>query len=432
MDDMTDNAEMFRIADEVLPGAGLGGYALSDEIRFVYSHGRGARFWDVDGHEYIDYTGGAGALILGHSHPAVVHAVQEQSAKGMHMFGVLNDAAVRLAERLVQDIPCAEKIAFATTGSEATAYAMRLARAFTGRDKIMKFEGAYHGNHDYALVSTFPRSLGNYPQGQSDTAGQPSSVRDTILISPYNNLEVATQLAEEQAGDLAAIIVEPVQRIIKGDPEFLRGLRDLCDRLDIVLIFDEVVTGFRLAYGGAQASLGITPDLASFGKVIGGSGPLSVVAGKKEIINLADPAKKGQDDYAYFNGTLHGNPVAAAATLATLDELAKPGTYEDLNSKTDHFCKQAQAILDHHQIPAIAANVGSLWQFLFLPSPPRNQADMASGNQAAMRRLDTEMMKRGQYMLPGVRRFMSCVHGDSELEETLAALDESCAVLGQL
>lgn len=416
----------FEIAEACLPGAGLGGYALADDIRFVFSHGAGPRFWDTDGKEYIDYTSGAGALILGHAHLAVVKAAQDQTARGMHMFGVLNDVAIRLAGRLVADIPCAEKIAYATTGSEATAYAMRLARAFTGRDKVMKFEGAYHGNHDYALVSTFPKAIGNYPDGQADTGGHPAATRSTMMVAPYNDLETATRLAEAHAGELAAIIVEPVQRIIRGEPEFLAGLRQLCDRLGIVLIFDEVVTGFRIAYGGAQAALGITPDLASFGKVIGGSGALSVVAGKAEIIDLADPAKKGQPDYAYLNGTLHGNPVAAAATLATLDELAMPGTYDRLDAATIDFCAEAQTILNRHNVPAIAANVGSLWQFLFMAHPPRSQADVMAGDASAMRRLDTEMIRRGQYMLPGVRRFMSCVHTEAEISETLAALDAAC------
>ena len=421
--------ELHATAKRCLPGGGLGGYALADDISLVFSHGAGPRFWDTDGREYIDYAGGAGALILGHSHPKIVAAAAKQTERGMHMFGVLNDVAIRLADRLVADIPCAEKIAFATTGSEATAYAMRLARAYTGREKIMKFEGAYHGNHDWALVSTFPKSIGNYPMGQADTAGQPQAVRDCMLLAPYNDLEVATQIAEANANDLAAIIVEPVQRIIKGEPEFLEGLRALCDRLGAVLIFDEVVTGFRVAYGGAHAALGITPDLASFGKVIGGSGPLSVVAGKTAIIDLADPAKKGAPDYAYFNGTLHGNPVAAAATLAALDELAKPGTYEALNAATDAFCAEAQQILDRHNLPAIAANVGSLWQFLFLTEPPRNQADMARADVAGMKKLDSHMMMRGQYMLPGVRRFVSTVHGDEEFKNTLDALDEACRAI---
>ncbi len=220
-----------------------------------------------------------------------------------------------------------------------------------------------------------------------------------------------------------------MQWIIRGQPEFLEGLRRLCDQLGCLLIFDEVVTGFRLAYGGAQAALGIRPDLATFGKVIGGSGPLSVVAGRAEIIDLANPTRKSDANYAYFNGTLHGNPIAAATTLAALDELAQPGVYKRLNATSESFCSDAQKILDRHSVPAIAAQVGSLWQFLFMAQPPRNQADMAAADTEAMRRLDTEMMKRGQYMLPGVRRFISCVHTDVELEETLQALDESCRTL---
>ena len=426
MDSRSEDNELFETAEDILPAAGVGASAPAKENRFIFSHGKGARFWDVQGREYIDYTSGAGALILGHSHPAVVAAMQEQAARGIHMFGVPSDIAVRLAERLVRDIPCAEKIAYATTGSEATAYAMRLARAFTGREKVLKFEGAYHGNHDYALVSTFPAASGNYPQGQADTAGQPAAVRESILIAPYNDLDMATRIAEEHANDLAAIIVEPVQRIIQGEPDFLQGLRKLCSRLGAVLIFDEVVTGFRLAYGGAQASLGVTPDLAAFGKIIGAGGPLTAVAGRAEILDLLN---KGSDNYTYYNGTLHGNPVAAAMTLAMLEELSRPGVYERLNAATDNFCKEANRILQRHGIKAIAANVDSLWQFLFMERAPRDYREIAAGDGAAMKKLDGEMLRRGQYMLPGTRRFVSCVHGDGEFNETLQALDESCRLL---
>ncbi len=421
-----ESARLFAIAEARLPGAGLGGYALAKDLRFVFARGEGAKFWDADGREYIDYAAGAGALILGHCHPAVVAAAQKQIARGLHFFGALNDIALALAGRLARDIPCAEKIAFATTGSEATAYCMRLARAFTGREKVMKFEGAYHGNHDYALVSAFPPSPGGYPQGAADTGGQPAAVRDAMLIAPYNDLPAAEKIAEDNAENLAAIIVEPVQRIIRGGDDFLFGLRKLCDRLGAVLIFDEVVTGFRIAYGGAQAALGITPDLASFGKVVGGGGPLAIVAGKAEIINLADPARRGKENYAYFNGTLHGNPVAAAATLATLDELQKPGFYESLNAAAGSFCREAEKIFARHNVPAIAANEGSLWQFLLMPKPPRSFADIAASDMPAARRLDSEMLRRGNYILPGVRRFVSAVHGEAELQKTLRDLDEIC------
>jgi glutamate-1-semialdehyde 2,1-aminomutase len=432
MEAMTNpgNAELFDLAEGVLPGAGLGGYALPEDIRFVFAEGSGARLRDVEGREYIDYVGGAGALILGHSHPDVVAAAQSQTAQGMHMFGTLNEVAIRLAERLVRDIPCAEKIVYATTGSEATAYAMRLARAFTGRDLILKFEGAYHGNHDYALTSTFPKALGDNPHGQDDTAGRPAGTRSTMLVAPYNDAQAVERIVEAHHGELAAIIVEPVQRIIPAQAEFLAALRRMCDQSGVLLIFDEVVTGFRLAYGGAQVHYGVTPDLASFGKVIGAGGPLSCVAGRADVLDMCDPRRKGEPGYVYFNGTLHGNPVAAAATLAMLDVLAQPGTYDRLNAYADGACSECQKVLDRHGLRAVAENTGSLWQILFTARRPESQADIMAADATAMRRLDSECMKRGIYGLPGVRRFFSTAHGESELQDTLRILDAACREIG--
>jgi glutamate-1-semialdehyde 2,1-aminomutase len=401
--------ELFEIADRVLPGSGLGSYSLADDIRLIYSLGKGSRMWDVDGNEYIDYVGGAGALILGHSHPAVVKAAQAQFERGAHMFGSLNEVAVHLAERLVNDIPCAEKIAYATTGSEATGYAMRLARAFTGRNKILKFEGAYHGNHDYAIVSTFPKETGAYPQGAPDSSGQPEATVSTMLVCPYNDLDTLRKIVAQHHADIAAIFAEPVQRIIPAEPGFLHGIRQICDEFDILFVLDEVVTGFRLGYGGAQQWYDVKPDLSTHGKVVGGGGPLSCIAGRADVIGLSDPKLKGQQGYTYFNGTLHGNPVAAAATMAMLDELGKPGVYERMNGFADDLCRETQKILDQHQIPAIAEHTGSLWQILFMDKTPRNLADIMASDQASMRRLDTLLMKQGQYVLPGVRRFVSAV-----------------------
>ncbi len=422
----TISEELFAIAESTMPGAGLGSYSLADDIRLIYSHGSGSRMWDVDGREFIDYVGGAGALILGHSHPAVVKATCEQVERGAHMFGSLNEVAIQLAERLVTEIPCAEKIAYATTGSEATAYAMRLARAHTGRDKVLKFEGAYHGNHDYAIVSTFPRETGHYPQGVADSYGQPEATVDTMLVCPYNDLETLRRIVSEQGPNIAAIIAEGVQRIIPAKPEFLHGIRKLCDEHDILFILDEVVTGFRLGYGGAQEWYDVKPDLASYGKVVGAGGPMSCVAGRADLIDLADPRRKGQQGFTYFNGTLHGNPVAAAATMAMLDELAVPGTYDHLNGYADEMCRESQKVLDRYDVPAIACNTGSLWQILFMAEVPVNQADMIAGDQAAMRRLDTELMKQGQYVLPGVRRFVSTVHNEQDMEDSMRALDAAC------
>ena len=421
-----NSTRLFEIAEQYLPGAGLGSYSLPEDIRIIYSHGQGSRMFDVDGQEYIDYVGGAGALILGHSHPAVVEASQKQMARGAHMFGSLNDMAIKLAKRLVMDIPCAERVVYATTGSEATAYAIRLARAFTRRDKILKFEGGYHGNHDYAIVSTFPKETGHYPQGVADSHGQPQATVDTMLVAPFNDLAAVEKIVKENKGQIAAIISEAVQRIIPAKPEFLQGLRRICDENDILFILDEVVTGFRLGYEGAQAWYGVKPDMATYGKVVGGGGPMSCIAGRAEILDNSDPNRKGQDKYTYFNGTLHGNPVAAAATMAMLDELSQPGTYEKLNGFADDLCRESQKVLDKYDIPAIAQNTGSLWQILFMSKTPENQADMLASDQAAMRRLDIELMKQGQYVLPGVRRFVSTVHTHQDLEDSIKGLDLAC------
>ena len=424
--DSSSQQNLFKIADRVLPGSGLGSYSLARDIRLIYSHGKGSRMWDVDGNEYIDYVGGAGALILGHSHPSVVEASKAQFDRGEHMFGSLNEVAIHLAERLVQDIPCAEKIAYATTGSEATAYAMRLARAFTGRDKILKFEGAYHGNHDYAIVSTFPKQTGDYPQGKADSYGQPQATVSTILVCPYNDLQTLRKLVAEHHAEIAAIFAEAVQRIIPAEPEFLQGIREICDEYDILFVLDEVVTGFRLGFGGAQQWYGVKPDLSTHVKVIGGGGPLSCIAGRADVIGLSDPNLKGQAGYSYMNGTLHGNPVAAAATMAMLDELSKPGVYERMNSFADDLCRESQKVLDRHDIPAITQHTGSLWQILFTDKTPRDQADILASDQVAMRRLDTLLMKQGQYVLPGVRRFVSTVHTADDLEDSLRGLDLAC------
>ena len=259
---MTHDA-YYELAARVLPGAGLGGYSLPEDVRFVIRKGEGSRLEDIRGRSYIDYVGGAGVLILGHAHPAVIDAVQEAVPKGLHFFGTLNEYCIRLAEQLVDAIPCAEKIAYCTTGSEATFYAMRIARAFTGRNKILKCEGGYHGNHDYSNFSVVPRAVSNYPAGQPDTAGMPASLSESVLVGPYNDLEAVRRIVEENRDDLAAIIVEPVQRVIFPKEGYLQGLRALCDEHNILLIFDEVVTGFRLAYGGAQEFFGVRPDSAS-------------------------------------------------------------------------------------------------------------------------------------------------------------------------
>ncbi len=423
--------EYYEIAARSLPGAGLGGYSLPEDVRFVIHRGEGPRLQDVRGNWYIDYVGGAGALILGHAHPAVVAAAQDQVAKGLHFFGTLNEPAIRLAELLVEAIPCADKVTFTTTGSEATFYAMRLARAFTGRDKILKFEGGYHGNHDYSNFSVTPRALSNYPAGQPDSGGIPAQLHATVLVAPYNDLETVRRIVEGNRDELAAIIVEPAQRIIFPKPDFLPGLRKICDDNDVLLIFDEVVTGFRLAWGGAQEYFGVTPDIASYGKIVGGGGPLGCVAARDDIIDLANPLNRGKPDYAYINGTLHGNPVAAAAGLATLGVLREPGTYRRLHAAAADLQKDCQQVLDHHGLPALAIGEASLWQIMFIDRAPASHADVMNSDGARTRALDIAQMKQGLFVLPGVRRFVSAVHTGQEFEDTVKALDAACRAVGR-
>ena len=408
-------------------GVSNGEFGLPDEHVVVMSRGGGCRLWDSDGKEYLDFSMGWGSVLVGHARPEVVAAVRAQAGDGSN-FAYLNSEALGLAEEIARISPAAERLRFCASGTEATMYCQRLARAFTGRPQILKFEGAYHGANEAGVTSLFPNRLPDFPEPELTSAGTPDA-KHSLLVAPFNDLEKTQALLAEYAASLAGVIVEPLQRCTPPVAGFLEGLRAACSEHDVLLIYDEVVTGFRLAPGGGQGYFEVTPDLATYGKVVGGSGPLSCVAGRAEIVDLADPARKGEPDFVYFNGTLHGNPVAAAATLATLDELARPQTHDRLNAYADDFCREAQKVLAANRVGAIACNTGSLWQILFMAAPPRNQADMLAGDGEAMRRLDTELLKRGQYNIPGVRRFFSLAHGEREMEETLKALDESCRAL---
>lgn len=424
-----DNSQYFALAEKYLPGRGIGGYILPDDVRFVYSHGKGCYFWDADGKEYVDFVCGAGALILGHSPDCVVDAIRLGAGSRLHMFGVLNTDAVLFAERLCVDIPCAEKIAYVTTGSEATAFAMRMARAYTGRDKIIKFEGGYHGNHDYGMVSAFPRSLGNYPQGVADGAGQPQATSSTMLVCPYNDEMALRSILEQHKGEVAAVIIEAVQRIIAAKPEFLSAVRDLTREFDVLMIMDEVVTGFRLAYGGAQSVYGIIPDLACYGKIVGGGGALAVIAGRGEIISLTNPDLRDEQAYAYLNGTLHGNPLTCSMAMALLDELKQPNFYEHLNSYAEDFCAEANDILSRAGCVTRLYRCGSLWQILGMDKPPENHADIMRSDMLTAKRLDHLLFQRGHYILPGMRRFFSAKHDDKVRQKFMQDLEWACTQL---
>ena len=297
---------------DLLPGRRVHIGSLPGGHPMIVARGLGSRVWDKDGNEYTDLLLGSGPMVIGHAHPHVVKAVERQVALGSTFYAP-TEPLLALAERIVDALPCAEMVQFCSSGSEATHYSLRIARAATGRDMVLKFEGGFHGANDYSLMSMLPERQLPFPAAEASSAGIPAGLAENVLIAPYNDLVAAATLVEEYSTRIAAVIVEPVQRVISPVPGFLSGLRELTAREGIVLIFDEIVTGFRLGPGGAQERYGVTPDLATLGKVIGGGYPMAAVTGRRDLMALADSSRKGQPDFAYFSGTLNGNAVAAAA-----------------------------------------------------------------------------------------------------------------------
>ena len=316
--------EWIAKAKDVLPAGGFGNF----DHAIIIARGEGSHVWDEDGGEYIDYLIGSGPMLVGHGHPEVLEAVLQQLPQGMTFFAN-NARGIELADAICEAVPCCEQVRFVTSGGEADMYALRLARAFTGRTKILKFEGGYHGMSAEAQMSLAPTHAVNFPQAVPDSAGIPASVRDEMLIAPFNDLAAVETLLSEH-DDIAAIIVEPLQRIIPPQPGFLAGLRALCDAHHVLLIFDEIVTGFRLAYGGAQERYGVTPDICTLGKIIGGGFPLAALGASREIMKHFDKAVVGGDKWLMQLGTLSGNPVASVAGLKTMEILRRPGQYEAL------------------------------------------------------------------------------------------------------
>ena len=427
----TRETEELATAHEILPGGTLGGHAFPDGVRFVFSHGKGARFRDTAGNEYIDYCLGSGPLILGHAHPAVVQATTAQCARGTHFFAYLNEPSIRFARKIVDLVPCAEKIRFTTSGSDSTFHAIRFARAFTGRDKLLKFEGGYHGHHDYAQLSTTPRRQVNYPTPLPDTAGIPERVQDLTLIAPFNDLEAASTIIAAHAHELAAVIVEPIQRIIHPQPGFLEGLREVTAMHNVLLIFDEVVTGFRLALGGAQEYFGVVPDLCTLGKIVGGGTPVGAVAGRAEILDQCDPSHREDSGFVYQNGTLNGNPLGAAVALATIAELEQPGVYGQLFSIAERLRAGISDVLRRNRMPAICFGAGPMWHILFTDREPHNHRDVMASDGKALLAFDYELIRQGLFVLPGTRRFISLVHGPRDLEATFDAVDRTCHAFGR-
>jgi glutamate-1-semialdehyde 2,1-aminomutase len=414
-----EELELIELARRVLPAGSFGNLPADIVVR----EGRGGRVRDVSGNEYVDFLLGSGPMFIGHCHPDVMAAVQAQIPRGTTFFAN-NEHGIRLAAAIVDAVPCAQKARFVSSGTEADAYAMRVARAFRGRDKILKFEGGYHGMSDYSLMSLAPKRPGNFPQAVPDSPGIPRSVRDEMIIAPFNDAAMAVSLIHEHHDELGGVIVEPFQRLLPPKPGFLQALRDACTEHGIPLIFDEVVTGFRFAYGGAQEFYGVTPDLCTLGKIIGGGFPLAAIAGREDIMAQFDRGKVGDDRFLTQIGTLSGNPVAAVAGLTTLEILRRPGAYEKVFATGRQLMAGISGMLQKAGLPAQVIGVPPLFDIVYTPGDVSDYRAMLRADVEMQRRFNRRLREAG--IMKGESKFyVSLAHDAADIRHTLGAVNSA-------
>ncbi|WP_027235030.1 aspartate aminotransferase family protein [Leisingera caerulea] len=423
MEKILTQAEWIERARAVLPAGGFGNFDPGIVIR----EGKGSRVWDEDGKEYIDYLIGSGPMMLGHGHPEVMEAVLEQLPKGMTFFAS-NARGIELAEEICRAVPCGEQLRYVSTGGEADMYAIRLARAFTGRTKIVKFEGGYHGMSAEAQMSLAPAKRVNFPQAVPDSAGIPPSVAAEVLVAPFNDFEYIKQLMAEHGNEIAAIIAEPLQRIVPPLPGFLELLREQTQKHGSLLIFDEVVTGFRFSYGGAQELYGVTPDLATLGKVIGGGFPLAAIAGRADVMRHFDKAQVGAEGWLMQLGTLSGNPVAAVAGLKTMEVLRREGAYDQLNSTGKRLMQATSAALEEAGVPFQIVGEPALFEVVFTGAKVRDYRDTQAGDADRTRRYNAVLREEGIFKSPG-KTYPSLALTEEDLQQTEAAIRKAAMAL---
>ena len=387
--------------------------------------GKGSHITDVDGNDYIDYIGSWGPLILGHCHPEVMAAIEEALHRGAS-FGTPTEGEVHLAEMICTAVNSVEMVRLTNSGTEASMAAIRVARGYTGRDKIIKFEGCYHGSVDSLLVKA---GSGVMTLGLPDSPGVPASFVEHTLLADFNNLESVTDLFDEYGSEIAAVVLEPVtgnMGMVVPDLDFLKGLRNLCDVHGALLVFDEVMTGFRVDYGGAQEIFGIIPDMTIFGKVIGGGLPVGAYGGRQDVMLMVAPAGP-----VYQAGTLSGNPLAVAAGRKTLEILQAPDTYAELSRKSNWLIDEMRQSAGQHGIPLQTNVMGGMFGFFFAEKPVHNYQDAAESDQDRFRKFFMGMLKEGIYLAPSAFEsgFISMAHTEEDLEKTAAACRKVMATL---
>ena len=426
---MTHSATLFSRAQQVIPGGvnspvrafkGVGGTPVFIE------KAKGAYVFDTDGKQYIDYVGSWGPMVLGHNHPAILSAVIKTAENGLS-FGAPTPLEIELAELVCQLVPSIEMVRMVSSGTEATMSAIRLARGYTKRDKIIKFEGCYHGHSDSLLVKA---GSGALTLGQPSSPGVPEDFAKHTLTCEYNNIDSVKQAFAQYPNDIACLIIEPVAGNMNCVPPksgFLQALRELCDQYGTVFIIDEVMTGFRVALGGAQQYYGVTPDLTTLGKIIGGGMPVGAFGGKKEIMQYIAPTGP-----VYQAGTLSGNPIAMAAGLACLNELKKAGNEQRLAKLTETLAQGLKALAQKHEIPFVINYVGGMFGFFFTQlSEVSSYQDVMQSDVARFNQFFHKMLQQGVYLAPSAFEagFMSLAHSEQDIERTLAAADIAFAAL---
>ncbi len=408
----------------LFPAGSNGEYGIPPELVPVIERGQGCRVWDTDGREFLDMTMAWGAALVGHAHPKVVEAATRQAALGAN-FAAVNRRSVELAERIAALSPCAERIRFVASGTEATLLCLRVAQAATGKPKVLKFEGAYHGQHPVGITSMLNGRPATLPQSDPSGAGAAWVARD-VLVAPYNDLDTTSRILRDHAHELAAVIVEPLHRCLTPAPGFLQGLRDLTRSLGIVLVFDEVVTGFRLALGGAQEYYGVSPDLVAYGKGLGGGFPIGAYAGRADLMEVVNEHRLPGPNYAWSASTTGGNPVSCAAALATLDLLSEPGLYPRLHAAGRRLRQRVGEALEQTGEVAQVLGDGPLAQAAFSAQPVTDQTSWLASDRARGKALMHGLLRGGVFLNPmGTKLYLSLAHDDSVIDEFGARLADA-------